>query len=115
MSRGALGLVSLLGALALVAGLLFLNAKQAGPTSAASQHAEQQAQNVAAAASFAQAGIALEAFHAQAGTYAGAQLPASYAVTLVRADATSYCVQAGAGTAMQHLTGPGGQPGPGPC
>jgi hypothetical protein len=115
MSRGALGLVSLVGALALVGGLLFMNAKQSGPTAAQSQHVEQQAQGVAAAASFGQAAIELEALHAQAGTYVGAQLPASFAVTLVRADAASYCLQAGAGTAVQHLVGPGGQPAPGPC
>jgi putative hemolysin len=115
MTRGALGLVSLLGALALVGGLLFVNAKQSGPTAAQSQHVEQQAQGVAAAASFGQAAIELEAFHAQTGTYLGAQLPASYAVTLVRADASSYCLQAGAATSAQHLVGPGGQPASGPC
>jgi len=115
MSRGALGLVSLLGALALVAGLVFVNAKQSGPAAAQSQRVEQQAQSVAATATFAQAGIALEAFHAEAGTYAGAQLPASYGATLVRADAASYCVQAGTGAAAQHLAGPGGQPTAGPC
>ena len=115
MSRGALGLVSLLGALALVVSLVFLNAKQSGPTAAQSQRVEQQARGAAAAASFAQAAIELEAFHAQTGTYLGAQLPASFAATLIRADAGSYCVQAGAGAAAQHLTGPGGQPASGPC
>ena len=115
MSRGAFGLVSLVGALALVGGLLFVNAKQAGPTAAASQRAEQQARSVAATASYAQAAIALEAVPAETGTYAGAELPASYGVTLARADSASYCVQAGSGTAVQHVTGPGGKPAPGAC
>jgi hypothetical protein len=115
MSRGALGLVSLVGALALVGGLLFVNAKQAGPTAGASQQAEQQAQSVTATANFAQAALALEAARAQTGTYAGAQLPASYGVTVARADAASYCLQAGSGTAVQHLAGPGGKPAPGAC
>jgi hypothetical protein len=36
-------------------------------------------------------------------------------VTLVRADATSYCLQTVAGAAVEHELGPGGQPQPGAC
>jgi|1185.fasta_scaffold1591301_1 hypothetical protein len=48
------------------------------------------------------------------GSYAGADV-ASAGVTLVRADETSYCIQAVAGNATEHLAGPGGAPAPGPC
>jgi hypothetical protein len=47
-------------------------------------------------------------------TYAGADV-ASAGVTLVRADATGYCMQSGAGAFVEHLAGPGGAPAPGPC
>jgi hypothetical protein len=47
-------------------------------------------------------------------TYAGADV-ASAGVTLMRADATGYCIQAGAGTLVEHVAGPGGAPAPGPC
>ena len=46
------------------------------------------------------------------GTYAGAAIAG---VTLVRADATSYCVQAPSGATFEHLAGPNGTPAPGPC
>jgi hypothetical protein len=37
-------------------------------------------------------------------------------VAVVRADATSYCLQAGAGLNVQHLVGPAGNaPVDGPC
>jgi hypothetical protein len=115
MSRGALGMVSLLVSLVLLGGLWAMNARQSGPTSDQSKRVEQQAQGVASAASFGEAAIQLEAFHAENGTYAGASLSASGGVTLVRADVSSYCLQAGSGTAAQHLVGPGGQPAAGSC
>jgi hypothetical protein len=115
MSRGAFGLVSLLVAAALVAGLWAMNASKNGPASPRGQQVEQQAAQVAAAANFTQAAMQLEAYHAQSGTYAGATLSASGGVALVRADASSFCLQSGAGAAAQHLAGPGGQPAGGPC
>ena len=86
-----------------------------GTTSQSAQGAETQAQQASAGINFGQASLQLEAFHAQSGTYAGASLPASFGVTLVRADTTSYCMQSGEGAALQHLAGPGGQPAAGGC
>jgi hypothetical protein len=48
------------------------------------------------------------------GSYAGADLSGA-GVVLVQADETSYCIETSAGTATQHLAGPGGAPAPGPC
>jgi len=47
------------------------------------------------------------------GTYAGAAMPDGAA--LVRADATSYCVQVGPPGTVWHLAGPGGAAAAGPC
>jgi hypothetical protein len=57
----------------------------------------------------------MEGFRADNATYVGATLPASFGVQLVSATAASYCLQAGAGTAVQHYVGPGGTPAAGPC
>ena len=115
MTRSGLGVVSLLVALALGGLVWAMNANQSGPSSGTAQRVETQAQQVAATANFAQAAIQLQTFYAANGTYVGAALPASYGVALVRTDATSYCLQMGTGTAVQHLVGPGGQPVPGGC
>jgi hypothetical protein len=69
-----------------------------------------QAQTAAAGVAFQQAEAQLEQFRAESGTYAGASL-AGFGVTLVRADASSYCLQLG----TSHLAGPGGSPAAGPC
>jgi uncharacterized protein (UPF0333 family) len=87
------------------------DAKTNGPASQASQQAISQAQSAAAGTNLNQAAAAIQAAYAQNGTYAGATLPVGTGVTLVRADAYSYCLQAG----DEHETGPGGQPQPGPC
>jgi hypothetical protein len=108
-----LGIVSILVTLAVVAYLYVQAGNEAGPTSELAVEAEQQAAQVAGAATFQQAAIALEEQMATTGTYAGAVMPTG--VTLVRADAASYCVQAGTGAAVQHLAGPGGSPAPGAC
>jgi hypothetical protein len=108
-----LGLVSILVTLAVVAYLYVQSSNEAGPTSDLAVEAEEQASRVAAGASFQQAAFALEEQMATAGTYAGAVMPTG--VALVRADAASYCLQAGAGATAQHLAGPGGSPAPGPC
>ena len=115
MSRGAFGLISLVVALALGGLLWAMNANQNGPTSQTAQRAETQAKQAAATANFSAAALQMETFRAESGTYVGATLPASFGVTLVRADAASYCLQAGAGTATEHLVGPGGQPAAGGC
>ena len=111
----AFGLVSLVCSLALVAILMALNMQHNGPTSSTAKRAEKEATAAVAGLNFTGAATELEAFHAENGTYAGAVLPPSFGVTLVRADAASYCVQAGAGTSMQHFVGPGGPSAAGPC
>jgi hypothetical protein len=108
-----LGLVSVLVTLAVVAYLYVQSSNEAGPTSDLAAEAEEQAAQVAAGTSFQQAAFTLEEQMATAGTYAGAVMPTG--VTLVRADAASYCLQAGTAAAVQHLAGPGGSPAPGPC
>jgi hypothetical protein len=114
MSRGV-GLVGMLVALALVGALWAMDARQNGPTSAQATHAETEAQQAVAGINFTQAAAQMETFHADSGTYLGATLPASFGVTLVRADASSYCLQSGTGSAAEHETGPGGSPAAGPC
>jgi hypothetical protein len=85
--------------------------KSSGPTSRSGQQAITQAQSATAGTNFSQVVPALQAFYDQNQTYVGATLPAGSAVVLVRADATSYCLQSG----DEHEDGPGGQPAPGPC
>jgi hypothetical protein len=114
MGRG-LGLVSMICALALVGGLWALNARETGPTSERVQQAEAEAKAAAGTINFTQAALELEAYRLESGTYAGAALPPAFGVTLVRADAASYCLQAGVGGSLQHFAGPGGAPAAGPC
>lgn len=114
MSRG-FGLVVVICSLAIVAVLMALNAGQNGPTSKSAQLAESQATAAVGALNFTGAATELEAFRAENGTYAGAALPPAFGVTLVRADASAYCLQAGVDGSTQHFTGPGGSPAAGPC
>ena len=62
---------------------------------------------------FTGADASLAAYRAGTGTFAGAHAPAG--VTLARADAASYCIQASQGTVVEHENGPGGAVQPGPC
>jgi hypothetical protein len=99
-----------------VGGFLFVRqAQTVGPTSRVATQAETQAAAVAAATDFAAAQPTLQAWFADHGTYAGVTLPPVYAVAVVRADASSFCLQAGAGAAATHELGPGGQAQSGPC
>jgi hypothetical protein len=110
----SLSLVSLLVTLAVIAFLWSRSAQDSGLASSAG--APDDAAQVAAAFNLQQAGPALEAWRAEHGTYAGVALPPSNGVTLVRADAASYCIQAGTGPNIQHLTGPvDNAPIDGPC
>ena len=114
MSR-AVGMVLVLASLA-VAGYLFVaQSRTAGPTASAVTRAETQAVSVAAASNFQGAAASLQAWYAANATYAGAALPPGSGVTLVRGDASTYCLQTVAGGAVEHELGPGGQPQPGPC
>ena len=64
-------------------------------------------------ASFTGAQASLDAQRTPLGSYAGAVVQPP--ITLVRADATSYCLQLEQGAVLQHLVGPGGTPAPGAC
>ena len=64
-------------------------------------------------ASFTGAQASLDAQRVATGTYAGTVVQPP--LTLVRADATTYCLQLEKGAVLQHLAGPGGSPAPGPC
>jgi Tfp pilus assembly protein PilE len=112
MARG-LSLVSLLATL-LVVGWLLTAQNGHSPTRSQTTQAVDQAQQAATALTFQQAQTQLEQAHALNGTYAGAAV-AGFGVRLVRADAASYCLQTGSGTAVSHLAGPGGAAASGPC
>lgn len=64
-------------------------------------------------AAFTGAAASLDAQRNATGSYAGA--PLAPGMQLVRADATSYCVQTQSGPLVQHEDGPGGSPAIGPC
>lgn len=107
------GLVLLLLSL-FVGGYLFAQeAKTEGPTSPAAQQAETQASVEASAETFNAALPELQAWFTDHGTYAGATLTPDYGVAVVRADATSFCLQTTDGSA--HEVGPGGSPAAGAC
>jgi hypothetical protein len=64
-------------------------------------------------AQFTGAQATLDAQRNATGSYEGA--PLAPPLTLVRADATSYCIQFAQGPVVRHLAGPGGSPASGPC
>ncbi len=105
------GLPMLLVTLAIGGYLYSKDMKSNGPTSPTVTQMIGQASSAVAATNFEQADAAMQGFFAQSGTYAGATLPPGTGVVLVRADAASYCLQAGA----EHESGPGGAPQPGSC
>jgi hypothetical protein len=106
-----IGLPSLLVVLVIGGYLYAKDVKTNGPTAPSVTQEINQAQTSVAATNFQAAGTALQAWYAQNGTYAGATLPPGSGVVLARADATSYCLQAGA----EHANGPGGPVQPGRC
>ena len=105
----AVTLLSLLGALVVGVYLFGAGSTVAGPTSRSAISAKEKGALAAATANFQQAAAALEQTRAISGTYEGANL-AGFGVTLVRADAVTYCVQAGAGPSLMHQNGPGAAP-----
>jgi hypothetical protein len=107
MARGV-SLVSLLVAL-LLAGW-FLTVQSSGSSKQKTSAEIAQAEQTASGVSFQQAETELDSFHALNGTYAGAPL-GGFGVTLVRADASSYCIQ----DASSHVAGPGGAAAAGRC
>ena len=110
----AVTFISLLGALVVGAYLFGAGSRAGGPTSQAAKSAASKGIAAAATVNFQQAAAALEQTHAVNGTYAATNL-AGFGVALMRADAVSYCIQTGVGTAQQHENGPGGAPAAGPC
>jgi hypothetical protein len=78
---------------------------------------ETAASQIAADGNFIGAATYLAYYQSQNGTFAGATLPPSFHVQLVRADATTYCIQtAVAGQGVMHAVGPnGGGPAAGSC
>jgi Tfp pilus assembly protein PilE len=114
MSRG-FGVVAMICSLAIVAILMALNMSHNGPTSGEAKKAEAQATAAVGSLNFTGAATELEAYKAEHASYAGAVLPPAFGVTVARADAASYCLQAGVGGTIQHYLGPGGTPAPGPC
>ena len=73
-----------------------------------------RAASQAASANLRAAAPALEAARAATGTYAGADVR-TFGVRLVRADAASYCLEAGDAASPMRLAGPNGTPAPGRC
>ena len=109
----SLGLPGLLIVLVIGGFLVAKQMQSSGPTSPPVQQALTQASVNVAATNFQGADAAMQGFFAQNDTYAGATLPPGTGVVLVRADASSYCLQTPAGD--QHETGPGGSAQPGAC
>jgi len=104
----AFGTVLLLLTLVVIAWMMTV--QQSASSRKQQTRAVDQAQATANGVAFEQAQAQLEQQHALNGTYAGASL-AGFGVTLVRADASTYCIQ----SASAHLAGPGGTAAPGPC
>jgi hypothetical protein len=111
----AFGLVATVSSLAIVAVLMALSMGHNGPTAKSTKLAESQATAAVGSLNFTGAATELEAYKSEHATYAGAALPPAFGVTVVRADAASYCLQAGIGGTIQHFIGPGGTPASGPC
>jgi len=104
----AFGTVLLLLTLVVIAWMMTV--QQSGSSRQQQKQEVDQAQATANGVAFQQARAELEQQHALNGTYAGTLL-AGFGVTLVRADASTYCIQ----NAGAHLAGPGGTAATGAC
>jgi hypothetical protein len=86
------------------------------PTSSGSKEVTDAVSNVldsVTSAQFTGARATLDAQRNATGSYEGA--PVTPPITLVRADATSFCIEYAQGPVLQHLVGPSGTPQPGHC
>jgi len=101
--------------LAIVGVLMMVSMSHKGRTAKSTKVAEAHATEAVSGLNFTGAATELEAYKSEYATYAGAALPPAFGVTVVRADAASYCLQAGVGGGVLHFTGPGGTPAAGPC
>jgi hypothetical protein len=109
--RLSMGLLSLVTGLAVMGFLTRAQLQGSSSSGGASPAAVvAAARHVAPLAELQRAVATLEQQHAVTGTYAGTVLTGQTA-RLVRADATSYCVEASA----LHVAGPGHSPEAGPC
>jgi hypothetical protein len=106
-----------MGLLSLVAGLAVMGFLTRGQLQGSSSSGDASpaaaltaARQVAPVAELQRAVASLEQQRAVSGTYAGTVLTGQSA-RLVRADATSYCLEASG----LHVVGPGRNPEPGPC
>src|SRR3954468_20852710 len=109
MTRG-LGLVSLLVSL-VISGMLFSSQLKGGgstPPTPDRNQLVQQAQAAAAAVNAGQADRELGAYQAENGTFAGASVTDIGGVTVVSADATSYCLRIATTDSVLYDAGPGG-------
>ena len=109
------GLVAMMCSLAIVGVLTMQSMSHNGPTSSKTKLAEAHATAAVGGLNFTAAATELEAYKSEHATYAGEVLPPAFGVSVMRADAVSYCLQAGIGGGVQHFTGPGGTPVAGPC
>jgi hypothetical protein len=110
-----LGLPLLLVSLVIGGFLYAKDLRSNGPTAPAVTQMETQAQVAVAGTTFQAADQELQAWYAQSGTYAGATLSPGDGATLVRGDASSFCLQADIGGAYEHQTALNGAALAGPC
>jgi hypothetical protein len=110
-----LGLPLLLVTLAIGGYLFVQQSKTEGPASQVVTRAEAQANAAVSRTTFDAALPAVAAWLADHGSYAGLTLAPAFQVTVVRADAATYCLQTGTAPALAHLAGPGGTAQSGPC
>jgi hypothetical protein len=100
------GLISITAALVITAYLWTQSAHDAaGPSALATPN---DAAKVTASFNLQQAAPAMELWRSANGSYVGVSLDPAWGVTVVRADATSYCLRTGVAPNVQHLEGPGG-------
>jgi hypothetical protein len=110
VARG-LGLISLIVTLAAVGVLLSSQlGGQSAPTQPQQNRAVAEANAAAAGLTAAQAERQLVAYQAEHATYAGAALTGLSGVTILRADASSFCLQLTTTSGVLYDAGPGGTP-----
>jgi hypothetical protein len=109
MARG-FGVLSLVASL-VIAGMIFamqMNGGGSRPSPAQENGAVREANNAAASLAMVQAERELTAYQAEHGTFAGAKVTGITGVTVLHADATTFCLQIGTGAGLVYEAGPGG-------
>ena len=111
MTRG-LGLVSLV--VSLVVSLMLFSSQLTGggskPASPKENPIVQQANSVAAEAAAMQAEHELAAYQADRGTFVGANVTDVAGVTVLHAEATTFCLEIASNGSVLYDAGPGGTP-----